>query len=57
MIVRLNNSVFVNTIQNNQTLKLLKEHKARSVGSDSEIDLLEQVNLMTPENIHLNSFM
>lgn len=57
MIARINNSTFVNAIQKNQTLELLKEYKARSVGSDSEIDLLEQVNLMTPENIHLNSFM
>ena len=57
MIARLNNLPFVNAIQENQTLELLKEYKARLVGSNEEIDLLEQVNLMTPENIHLNSFM
>lgn len=57
MIARLNDLPFVNAIQENQTLELLKEYKARLVGSNEEIDLLEQVNLMTPENIHLNSFM
>ena len=57
MIARLNNLPFVNAIQENQTLELLKEYKARLLGSNEEIDLLEQVNLMTPENIHLNSFM
>ena len=57
MIARINDSLFVNAIQENQTLELLKEYKARQVGSTAEIDLLEQVNLMTPENIHLNSFM
>jgi hypothetical protein len=57
MIVRLNDSSFVNAIHENQTLVLLKEYKTRVVGSNEEIDLLEQVNLMTPENIHLNSFM
>lgn len=57
MIVRLNDSPFVNAIHENQTLELLKEYKTRVVGSNEEIDSLEQVNLMTPENIHLNSFM
>lgn len=57
MIARLNDAPFVNAIHENQTLELLKEYKTRQVGSNVEIDLLEQVNLMTPENIHLNSFM
>ncbi|MDP3228050.1 MAG: hypothetical protein Q8N13_08730 [Acidovorax sp.] len=57
MIARINDLPFVNAIQENQTLELLKKYKTLSVGSVGEVDLLEQVNLMTPENIHLNSFM
>ena len=57
MIARINDSPFVNAIQKNQTLELLKGYKEREAGNSKEIDLLEQVNLMTPENIHLNSFM
>ena len=57
MIARINDAPFVEEIGTNQTLELLKEYKKRQVGSAEEIGLLEQVNLMTPENIHLNSFM
>ena len=57
MIARINDAPFVEEIGKNQTLELLKEYKTRQVGSSEEIDLLEQINLMTPENIHLNSFM
>ncbi len=57
MIARINDAPFVEGIGTNQTLELLKEYKKRQVGDAEEIDLLEQVNLMTPENIHLNSFM
>jgi len=44
----------------NQTRKLFDRFKAEFGASDSEhenIKTLEQVNLMTPENIHFNSFM
>ncbi|MEN5160019.1 hypothetical protein [Achromobacter spanius] len=57
MIRRINNQVFVDGITKNQTISLLKEYKRTGVGTPAEIGLLEQVNLMTPENIHLNSFM
>ncbi len=57
MIERINDAPFIEEIKKNQTLELLNEYKKRQVGSAEEIDLLEQVNLMTPENIHLNSFM
>ncbi|MEN5346576.1 hypothetical protein ABE599_22955 [Achromobacter mucicolens] len=57
MIKRINNQVFVDGITKNQTISLLKEYKRTGVGTPVEIGLLEQVNLMTPENIHLNSFM
>lgn len=57
MIRRINNQVFVDAISQNQTIELLREYKKNALGSSDEIEKLEQVNLMTPENIHLNSFM
>lgn len=57
MINRINNQAVVDAITENQTIKLLKEYKNGNKGSPQEISVLEQVNLMTPENIHLNSFM
>jgi hypothetical protein len=57
MIARIGDLSFVNSIQTDQTLELFTEYKRRLVGCTEEMDLLEQVNLMTPENIHLNSFM
>lgn len=57
MIARINNQAFVGAITQNQTIELLKEYKRQNLGSVAETQKLEQVNLMTPENIHLNSFM
>ena len=57
MIKRINNQSFVDAISKNQTVELLKEYKRCALGSAEEIEKLEQVNLITPENIHLNSFM
>lgn len=57
MIKQINNQGFVDTITKNQTVELLKEYKRAALGSADEIEKLEQVNLITPENIHLNSFM
>lgn len=57
MIRRINNQPFVDGITQNQTIELLKEYKRAALGAPIEIEKLEQVNLMTPENIHLNSFM
>jgi energy-coupling factor transporter ATP-binding protein EcfA2 len=57
MIRRIKNQPFVDGIAQNQTIELLKEYKRAVLGTPAEIEILEQVNLMTPENIHLNSFM
>ena len=57
MIKTINNAPFVAAIADNQTIRLLKEYKRSGVGRPEDILVLEQVNLMTPENIHLNSFM
>ncbi|MDT0650835.1 hypothetical protein [Autumnicola edwardsiae] len=41
-----------------QTTKLFKRFKNEFVGTmDTEISKLDEVNLITPENIHINSFM
>lgn len=57
MIDKINDQVFVNNIARNQTVKLINKYKVSFPNEKINIDLLEQVNLMTPENIHLNSFM
>ena len=57
MIKRINNQPLVDAITKNQTVELLKEYKRGARGSAEEIETLEQVNIITPENIHLNSFM
>lgn len=57
MIKRINDQTFVDAIKKNQTVELLKKYKGNALGSAEEIEKLEQVNLITPENIHLNSFM
>ncbi|MNT04399.1 hypothetical protein D3C72_1389750 [compost metagenome] len=57
MIEAINNFPFVNAIRENQTIKLLQEYKRLGLGRAEDVLVLEQVNLMTPENIHLNSFM
>ncbi|VFB08937.1 Uncharacterized protein conserved in bacteria [Aeromonas salmonicida] len=57
MIKDINNPAFVGAIKENQTIKLLQEYKRLGMGTAQDVLLLEQVNLMTPENIHLNSFM
>jgi flagellar motor switch protein FliG len=41
-----------------QTAKLFERFKNEFDGTmDSEISKLDEVNLITPENIHINSFM
>ena len=39
----------------NQTRELFKVYQ--QFGVQDKIKILEEVNIMTPENIHLNSFM
>lgn len=50
------NTIEVEDIKGNQTSFLLKEYKKNHPNSNN-IKLLEQVQMMTPENIHINSFM
>jgi len=56
MIKEINNSSFVNSIKSNQTAKLTKKLKEIKP-NNGNLAVIEEVNLMTPENIHFNSFM
>lgn len=57
MIKSIDDSAFVNSISSNQTAVLLKRFIEVSGTARNEVDVLRRVALMTPENIHLNSFM
>ena len=57
MISKIKDSEFWKTISANQTLVLISKFKEDFPEDFKTINLLEEVNLMTPENIHLNSFM
>jgi len=57
MIQEINDQDFINQITENQTVELINKYKDVFPSKTKNIELLEQVNLMTPENIHLNSFM
>lgn len=47
----------VNAIEGNQTTALYDIYKEKHAAGNGHLKLIEQVNLMTPENIHFNSFM
>lgn len=57
MVARINDPAFVATIDSNQTPKLLKAYRRLFPAEVAAIGVLQRVALMTPENIHLNSFM
>ena len=44
----------INNITSNQAHELFELYKGQSTDN---VDLIEEVNMMTPEGIHLNSFM
>lgn len=57
MAEKINDPAFVSGISANQTIMLFKKFKEKYPLEIQSIAILEEVNLMTPENIHLNSFM
>lgn len=57
IIQKIENNEFVEHITSNATYKLVEKYKEKFPTQLAIIKLLDQVNLMTPENIHLNSFM
>ncbi|AVP62895.1 hypothetical protein C3B64_00940 [Clostridium botulinum] len=56
MMTRISEKEKIKNITRNQTCELLKLYKEEN-NDISQIKVLEEVNLMTPENIHINSFM
>lgn len=56
MLGRINDPVYANSITGNQTTDLLKRFR-QDFPADAAISTIDRVVLMTPENIHLNSFM
>ena len=60
MIDEIDDMDWIEQIGRNQTAKLTKKYKEimRDVAEKEEhVELMDRVSLMTPENIHLNSFM
>lgn len=57
MIKKIDDDEFVTEISKNQTKALFEEFVQKFRNDTESIEALDQVNLMTPENIHLNSFM
>lgn len=57
LVENINNNDFCDSINKNQTHKLFKEYSRLFSGNTREISIIKKVILMTPENIHLNSFM
>ena len=57
LIKEINDKIFCESIKNKQTNKLIEKFKKEFPSEEQNIKSLDKVNLMTPENIHLNSFM
>ena len=57
MVGQIDDEKFVEETKANQTARLLKKYEKMFPANEDEIKILKKVTLMTPENIHLNSFM
>jgi hypothetical protein len=57
MVNRINDPSFVGNIRSHQTQTLVEKFKELFSNETDAIQVLDRVALMTPENIHLNSFM
>ncbi len=57
MVEKIGEPQFVASITSDQTPKLLAKFKKQFGGNVAAIETIQRVILMTPENIHLNSFM
>ena len=57
MVGKINDAKFVDSIESNQTPKLLAKFTKLFPDDVDTIETIQRVVLMTPENIHLNSFM
>lgn len=57
MIKEINDDAFVQAIIGNQTRALADKYVADNSTKEKEVSLIKKVNLITPQNIHINSFM
>ena len=57
MVKKINDPAFVATVDANQTARFLKKFQTMFPTDTAALSVLQRVVLMTPENIHLNSFM
>ena len=57
MVTKIADEAFVANITTNQTARLVKRYGRIKGVKPRAVEILDQVALMTPENIHLNSFM
>ena len=57
MAGKINDPAFMAVVDANQTPQLLAKYKSLFPGDTEAINVVLRVVLMTPENIHLNSFM
>jgi hypothetical protein len=57
MIKQINDAKFVSEIDSNQTAVLIDKYKEKFDKDTKRIRIIDRVALMTPENIHVNSFM
>jgi hypothetical protein len=57
IIDKIEDEDFVKGITKNQTSRLMDEYKKKFKDEKKVLNVLEEVKLITPENIHINSFM
>ena len=57
MIELINDDDFVKGISSNQTWELLQKFEEIYNNEKKVLEVVKRVNLITPENIHINSFM
>lgn len=57
MIEKISDAKFVAGITSNQTPRLIEKYREKFPDDEVPLRVLDRVALMTPENIHVNSFM
>lgn len=57
VIREIQNDALVASITKNQTRELIEKYKNLPTADEEALEVLDRVELMTPENIHVNAFM
>lgn len=57
IISKISDGNFHENIWKKQTGEIVGQYKKEFVNNQKEIEIFDRVNLMTPENLHINSFM